>query len=171
MRVYSPMFEHYGVALVLSGHDEMFERSFIDDDGDGVGFHNIDVGVAADGLRGDYRVADENGELVAVEFNSYREWMAHVDEPELWVDDARGARQLVSGGKHYGHLQIDIIPGDADGPRAIITTTPVHLFPVLDSDYALLGVERRVYADVQTIKIDQEGRPLPRTKSSPPGCT
>ena len=171
MRVYSPMFEHYGVVLVLSGHDEMFERSFIDNDGDGVGFHNIDVGVAADGLRGDYRVADEHGELVAVEFNSYREWMAHADEPELWVDDARGTRQLVNGGKHYGHLQIDITPGDADGPHAMITTTPVHLFPVLDSDYALLRVERRVYADVQTITIDQEGRPLPRTQSSPPGCT
>ncbi|WP_290343150.1 metallophosphoesterase family protein [Corynebacterium auris] len=33
VRVYSPLFERYGVAAVISGHDEMFERSFIDDDG------------------------------------------------------------------------------------------------------------------------------------------
>lgn len=60
MRVYTPLFEKYGVATVISGHDEMFERSFVDSDGDGVGFRSYDVGVASDGLRGEqyYRTAD-----------------------------------------------------------------------------------------------------------------
>ena len=34
MRAYSPMFEKYGVAAVIAGHDEMFERSFVDEDGE-----------------------------------------------------------------------------------------------------------------------------------------
>jgi hypothetical protein len=36
MRAYHALFERYGVVAVLSGHSEMFERSFVDEDGDGV---------------------------------------------------------------------------------------------------------------------------------------
>ncbi|WP_240759028.1 purple acid phosphatase family protein, partial [Phytoactinopolyspora endophytica] len=55
MRQYHSLFEQYGVAAVLSGHSEMFERSFVDSDDDGVGVHYYDVGVAGDGLRGERR--------------------------------------------------------------------------------------------------------------------
>lgn len=163
MRIYTPMFEKYGVAAVISGHDEMFERSWIDSDGDGVGFHNFDVGVAADGLRGDYRVTDEDGNVVPIEFNTYREWMAQSDEPEMWVDDENGVRQLKDGGKHYGHLEMDFEPVLCDGDiTAKLTTSPVYLFPVLDSNYDLVKVERRVYDDVQEIYFKSDGTPAPR---------
>lgn len=158
MRVYTPLFEKYGVAAVISGHDEMFERSWVDLDGDGKGFHNFDVGVAADGLRGDY-IKDGK----PVDFNSHREWMAQADEPEMWIDDENGVRQLKDGGKHYGHLQMDFEPLTcSNGVVAKLTTTPVYLFPVLDSNYELQRVERRVYNDVQEIFIDASGAPTTR---------
>lgn len=163
MRVYTPLFEKYGVATVISGHDEMFERSFIDEDGDGVGFHNFDVGVAADGLRGDYVTKNEDGTYSPVDFNTYREWMAQSFEPELWVDDENGVRQLKDGGKHYGHLQMDLEPLKcANDVAAKLTTTPVYLFPVLDSNYDLVRVERRVYNDVQEILLKKDGTPAAR---------
>ncbi|WIM68733.1 metallophosphoesterase [Corynebacterium breve] len=162
MRVYTPMFEKYGVAAVISGHDEMFERSWVDMDGDGVGFHSFDVGVAADGLRGDYR-QEVDGEVTPVNFNTYSEWMAQADEPENW-QDVDGVRQLIDGGKHYGHLQMDLEPVEcADGGTgAKLTTTPVYAFPVLDSDYNLVEVERREYNDVQSIFFNADGTPAPR---------
>lgn len=165
LRVYTPMFEKYGVTAVISGHDEMFERSWVDENSDGTGFHNFDVGVAADGLRGDYMV--KKGETYEpADFNTYREWMAQSDSPELWVDDANGVRQLKDGGKHYGHLQMDFEQVKCANPdvAAKLTTTPVYLFPVLDSNYELVRVERRVYNDVQEIYLDAKGKPLPRGK-------
>ena len=169
MRVYTPLFEKYGVATVISGHDEMFERSFIDDNGDGVGFHNFDVGVAADGLRGDYRVKNEDGTYSPINFNTYREWMAQADEPEMWVDDENGVRQLKDGGKHYGHLQMDLEPLKCSNDIAAkLTTSPVYLFPVLDSDYELVKVERRVYNDVQEILLTKDGTPAKRDAECDP---
>src|SRR5690606_15068883 len=55
MRVINPMLEEYGVVAVFSGHDELFERSFVDEDNDGKGIMYYDVGVAGDGLRGEKR--------------------------------------------------------------------------------------------------------------------
>lgn len=166
MRVYTPLFEKYGVAAVISGHDEMFERSFIDEDGNGIGFHNFDVGIAADGLRGDYATKNEDGTYSPVDFNTYREWMAQSDEPEMWVDDENGVRQLKDGGKHYGHLQMDLEPLKcANDVAAKLTTTPVYLFPVLDSNYDLVRVERRVYNDVQEILLKKDGTPAARGTS------
>src|SRR5690625_7538589 len=52
MRAYTPMLEEYGVAAVISGHDEMFERSWVDEDGDGVVSYGYDVGVATAGVGG-----------------------------------------------------------------------------------------------------------------------
>lgn len=160
MRIYTPLFEKYGVATVITGHDEMFERSWVDEDGDGIGFHNFDVGVAADGLRGDYRLG-KGEEVTPVEFNTHSEWMAQVHEPENWqlVD---GTLQLIDGGKHYGHLQMDLEPVRCEGLSAKLVTTPVYAFPVLDKDYNLVNVERRVYNDVQTIYLTKEGTPAPR---------
>lgn len=173
MRVYSPLFEKYGVAAVMSGHDEMFERSWVDDDADGVGFHSFDVGVAADGLRGEYMVSRPDGTRVPARFNTYNEWMAQRDSAENWalID---GNPVLIDGGKHYGHLQVDFERLTCtNGAVAVVKTTPVYLFPVMDSQYNITSVERRVYDDVQTIYIGKDGKPLPRVTAmdSAPECT
>lgn len=157
MRAYTPMFEKHGVAAVISGHDEMFERSWVDEDGDGRGFHSYDVGVAADGLRGEKLVKNAEGEYEPLRFNSHSEWSAPADQPETWAEDENGVPQLVSGGLHYGHLQIDVA-NTAKG--AELTLTPVHIFPQLDSEYQLEKTERRVYDDVVTFSVDADGVPL-----------
>ena len=155
MRVYTPMFERYGVAAVISGHDEMFERSFVDEDGDGVGFMSYDVGVASDGLRGEQYERDANGAYRPIRFNTRSQWSASADAPETWATDANGVPQLIDGGLHYGHLQMDLRKTDTG---AELTLTPVHVFPVLDSEYALVRTERRVYDDVTTLHFDKKGR-------------
>ncbi len=157
MRRYHPMFEAYGVAAVLSGHSEMFERSFVDEDGDGVGVHYYDVGVAGDGLRGGKRDGNSlNDPLLS--YNPYSAWTADQSEPERWelVD---GVPQLVAGGKHYGHLEVNVTRIDRRGVMAVVTFTPVHVFPVLDRDYQLLRTERREYGDRVVLTIGSDGRP------------
>jgi hypothetical protein len=153
------MFEKYGVSAVISGHDEMFERSWVDEDGDGKGFHSYDVGVAADGLRGEQLIKNADGEYVPHRFNTHSEWSASANEPETWAKDADGVVQLQDGGLHYGHLQIDV---KRTGQTAELVMTPVYLFPILDKDYNLVETERRVYNDVVTIKLDKNGEPLAR---------
>ncbi len=162
MRAYTPMFEEYGVATVLSGHDEMFERSWVDSDGDGVGFHSYDVGVAADGLRGEQLVKQEDGTYAPLRFNTRSEWMAATDEPEMWVEDERGRPQLQDGGLHYGHLQIDLTNTTCGAQMQL---TPVYLFPVMDEEYDVSGTERRVYDDVVTVGLDDDGTVLPQSCS------
>ncbi|MGM7666462.1 S-layer homology domain-containing protein [Microbacterium sp. A93] len=157
MRAYTPMFEDYGVSAVISGHDEMFERSWVDADGDGQGFHSFDVGVAADGLRGEQLAQNEDGVYEPLRFNSSSEWTAAADEPETWVE-RDGVLQLEDGGLHYGHLQIDL-KHVAEGTE--VTLTPVYVFPELDSEYNLVGTERRVYDDVVTFTTDRDGADAP----------
>jgi hypothetical protein len=158
MRAYTPMFEQYGVATVISGHDEMFERSWVDTDDDGVGFHVYDVGVAADGLRGEQlEDGDDDGTWEPIRFNTHSEWMAATDEPELWTLDENGRPQLQDGGLHYGHLQIDLTNTRCG---AELTMTPVYLFPVMNTEYDVLSTERRVYDDVVTVGLDDDGNPL-----------
>ena len=157
MRVYSPLFEKYGVATVISGHDEMFERSWVDLDGDGIGFHSYDVGVAADGLRGEKMIKDENGNLVPQDYNTYTEWSATQDEPEFWATNKKGVKHLIDGGLHYGHLQMDF---EKTSYGTELTLTPVYIFPILDDNYDLVRTERRVYNDVQKIYFDEIGNVL-----------
>lgn len=157
MRVYTPMFEKYGVAVVISGHDEMFERSWVDLDGDGNGFHVYDVGVAADGLRGEKMMKDPSGKLVPQKFNTYSQWSATRNEPEFWATNENGVKHLIDGGLHYGHLQMDFVKTSSG---AKLTLTPVYIFPILDDEYNLVHTERRVYNDVQTIYFDQMGQVL-----------
>jgi hypothetical protein len=162
MRQYHPMFEKYGVTAVLSGHSEMFERSFVDEDGDGKGVQYYDVGVSGDGLRGEKRNGNLNDGLL--NYNGNSQWSADQSEPERWelVD---GVPQLVEGGKHYGHLEINIqrlAAGPAQGkggaPAAKITFTPVHIFPILDSSYELKTTERRTYSDEVVLFLDEAGK-------------
>lgn len=127
MRVYSPLFEKYGVRLVISGHDEMLEHSIVN------GVHYWDAGIGGDGLRA------PTSDL----YNDYREWLAHYDAPEAW-----SGAQLLSGGKHYGHLEIDITPAAADALE--LALTPVMNFPLMDAAGTLTGAyERREYTAPQ----------------------
>ena len=157
MRAYTPMLEEYGVAAVISGHDEMFERSWVDENGDGQGFHVYDVGVAADGLRGEQLTRNADGDLVPVGFNSHSQWSASADEPETWRMDENGNPQLVDGGLHYGHLQLDL---QNTRHGAELTLSPVYVFPVLDENYQLVRTERRVYDDVVQVRLGRDGAPV-----------
>ncbi|MDO5500884.1 MAG: metallophosphoesterase, partial [Propionibacteriaceae bacterium] len=166
MRVYTPLFEKFGVAAVISGHDEMFERSFVDENGDGIGFQSYDVGVAADGLRGEQLARGADGVYRPIKYNTFTEWSASVDEPEMWRLDANGNPRLVDGGLHYGHLQMDIKRTKCGAEMML---SPVYLFPLLDDDYNVTGTERRVYDDVTTVHLDQQGKPLAGPADCKPG--
>ncbi|ERN42858.1 hypothetical protein KR51_00003830 [Rubidibacter lacunae KORDI 51-2] len=152
LRQYHPLFEEYSVAAVFSGHSEMFERSFVDEDNDGVGVHYYDVGVAGDGMRGERTDADGN----LLKYNPFSQWTADQGELELW-QEVDGVPQLVSGGKHYGHLEVNVerLNGEAGGAQ--VTLTPVYSFPILDSNYELVDTERRVYGDEISLKVDDRG--------------
>ncbi len=152
MRQYHKLFEEYGVIAVFSGHSEMFERSFVDENGDGIGVQYYDVGIAGDGLRGG--VQDDNGN--PLNYNLFSQWTADQDEPELW-QEIDGILQLLEGGKHYGHLEVNV-ENLADQGLSRIAFTPVYNFPLLDSDYRLLGTERRVYGDEVTLLVGRDGR-------------
>ncbi|MBB4909185.1 metallophosphoesterase family protein [Actinophytocola algeriensis] len=156
MRVYHSLFERYGVAAVISGHSEMFERSFVDENGDGTGVHYYDVGVSGDGLRGVRKESASPGSP-PLRYNPYSQWTADQSEPEQW-QDTDGVPRLTGGGKHYGHLEIDVDRGRGD--RARITLTPVHVFPVLDRNLAVTRTERRTYHDQTVIDLDRTGRPI-----------
>jgi 3',5'-cyclic AMP phosphodiesterase CpdA len=152
MRVLHPLFEDFGVIAVLSGHDELFERSFVDVDNDGKGVLYYDVGVAGDGMRGEKRNWIRNP-IELLNYNPYKKWTADQDEPEQW-DTSGAAPMLIDGGKHYGHLEVNIEKTVEDGDiYANIQFTPVYSFPVLDSNYDLVRVERRVYGDEVSLKI------------------
>jgi len=151
LRQYHPLFEAYEVAAVFSGHSEMFERSFVDEDGDGIGVHYYDVGVAGDGMRGERQT--EDGELLS--YNPFSQWTADQSEPELW-EEVDGVLQNVAGGKHYGHLEVNL-EQTGEGSAADITLTPVYSFPTLDSEYNLVETERQVYGDEITIQTNADG--------------
>jgi hypothetical protein len=87
-----------------------------------------------DGLRGSSAGSD----------NPARQFLAHDDAPEVWENG-----HLISGGKHYGHLEVNIGP-DASG-HWTVTVEPVHIFPVTDPAGTITDWERRIYNDVVTI--------------------
>lgn len=156
MRQYHPLFEEYGVAAVFSGHSEMFERSFVDENGDGIGVYYYDVGVAGDGMRG--QRTDDDGELL--NYNQFSQWTADQDEPELWAE-IDGVTQITAGGKHYGHLEVNLQRLEGADGGARITFTPVYSFPILDSNYELIDTERRVYGDEITLVANAAGEIAP----------
>ncbi|MCX7428101.1 MAG: metallophosphoesterase [Planctomycetia bacterium] len=130
MRTLLPLFEEYGVDAVFCGHDEMVEHSVVN----GIDF--FDTGSAGDGLRGPS----------AGITNPNQVFLAHVDAPEVW----NGA-QLVSGGKHYSHLEVNVTEGDHGEFEA--TIEPVYIFPLMNASGVMYGYERRVYDDV-TVLVD-----------------
>ena len=129
LRVLTPLLALYDVAAVFSGHDEMVEHSIVD------GIHFYDVGATGDGLRG------PQSDLT----NPFQAFLAHTDAPEMWAGDV-----LLAGGKHYGHLEIDVTLAASGGWD--VSITPAYAFPLLSptNPGEILGWERRTYDDVVT---------------------
>lgn len=140
VRSLTPLFMRYGVHAVIAGHDEMWERSSLQgtqilDDGSGLAhtLHVIDVGIGGDGLRGPQEGLG----------NPHQQFLVHDDAEEIWQGET-----LVAGGKHYGHLEIDVLPAAGGGWQAVLK--PVHVFPLMQGA-DLQAVERRLYDDVVTL--------------------
>jgi len=137
LRVLTPLFMRYGVDVVLTGHDEMYEHSLVPGQEILPGgksrehaLHVYDVGVGGDGLR---------GPISGLE-NPYRVFLAHQDAPE--IRDDQGV--LVDGGKHYGHLEVNVTASDSGAWEARLDM--VYLFPVAGED-GQYRFERRLYND------------------------
>lgn len=164
LRVLHDLFARHGVVAVFCGHDEMYERSIVD------GVHYYDVGIGGDGLRAPVVLGD-----AAREWNPYQVFLPDRDEPERW-EGSPGSSRLLGGGRHYGHLVVEVAPltgetgapqgtgavrglGDAAGSGAARSgersapgwrceLVPVYVLPRLDEDGAWTGgFERREYAD------------------------
>ena len=138
----TPLFLHYGVDAVFSGHDEMYEHSAVagvevSPDGqkrDHI-IHFYDVGIGGDGLRGPVKNV----------LNPHQVFLAHSDAPEIYT--AEGV--LHDGGKHYGHLEVNIEKNSAGQWQAQLD--PVYIFPKMDAGGQVLGFERRLYDDSLTL--------------------
>jgi len=142
LQTLTPLFLRYGVDVLLSGHDEMYERSVVPGkqvlaDGTRVdhALQVYDVGVGGDGLR-----APVEGAI-----NPYRVFLAHENAPE--IRDAEGV--LIDGGKHYGHLEINVEPLGDDRWQARLDM--VYVFPVTDESGEVTAFERRLYDDSVTL--------------------
>lgn len=146
MRVLVPLLLRYGVDVVISGHDEMLERSLVagmETLPDGTtrphSIHFYDVGIGGDGLRGPSVGFD----------NPHRQFLAHDDLPEVWK-----GRQLLSGGKHYGHLEVNVAPNAQGVWQAELI--PVQVFPLMDESGRVTGWERRELSDRVTLTAKPE---------------
>ncbi len=144
LRALTPLFLRYGVDVVLSGHDEMYEHSLVPGQEILPGgrsrehaLHVYDVGIGGDGLR---------GPIPGLE-NPYRVFLAHEDAPE--IRDGQGV--LVDGGKHYGHLEVNVTAPDNGAWQARLDM--VYLFPVAGED-GQYRFERRLYND-STLLVSQ----------------
>jgi hypothetical protein len=137
MRVYTPSFQQYGVTAVLCGHNETLERSKVGD------LLVYDNGAAGDGIDPPEDEMDPRCK------NPWQQWVASNDEPELWK-----GKQLLKGGRHYGHLEIDLYRAD-NGWDVILT--PVHNFPVTNEAGVVTSIERREYNDVVRVHVNPDG--------------
>lgn len=145
MRIYHELFKQYGVTAVLSGHDELLEYVNID------GVSYWDVGFAGDGLRGpgyppttDYVPFD----LLPADAQASH-WSAHGDAPEVWDGD-----RLISGGKHYGFLEVEVRPSGDYNYEVIMT--PRYVFPEMDETGTATGsFEHRQYNKVVKILVER----------------
>lgn len=156
LRQYQGLFEAHGVAAVFSGHSELFERSFVDQDQNGIGVSYYDVGVAGDGLRGEKRTGP-GFDAPLLNYNPYKRWSADQSEAETW-QIINNLPQLTSGGKHYGHLEVNVEPfHKIDGIIGKILFTAAYSFPVLDDTYNLIRAERRTYRDEVLMLVTDQG--------------
>ena len=88
--------------------------------------------MGGDGLRGCNRTGRPN---------PYEVFRAHVDAPEVY--DSTGT--LVSGGKHYGHMDVNVTT-NADGLWTA-TLTPTYVFVSSNTITGKLTFDRRTYPD------------------------
>jgi len=134
LRALAGLLRDHGVRAVFSGHDQMYERSVID------GVHWYTVGIGGGGLAEPHPAA----------VNESKAFLPHADAPERWQRDV-----LESGGRHYGHVEVDVVRRDG-GAGFLVTITPVHVFPVLSADQPgeVIDWERRVYDDVVTFEVE-----------------
>lgn len=145
VRALTPLFMKYGVDAVLAGHDEIWERSEItgvesspDSSKHAHTIYFYDVGIGGDGLRGPEEGLD----------NPFQKFLAHKNSPEVWQNGV-----LVAGGKHYGHLEVDVKRMSDGKWQAVLK--PVYVFPLFNiSDTTYVGYERRLYNDVVTLTSD-----------------
>lgn len=135
-RVLSPLFEKYGVDAVFCGHDETYEHSVVN------GVHYYDIGIGGDGLRGPYSGRDGSTKLPST--NPFQVFLAHLNAPEVWQGN-----KLISGGKHYGHLEVNVT---SDNGTWQVELTPVYVFPVMNETGKVVDWERRIYDDVEVLR-------------------
>jgi hypothetical protein len=138
LQALTPLFLSYGVDAVFNGHDEMYEHSVVGGveviPGGQQRSHEVnfyDIGIAGDGLRGPVK-----GVL-----NPHRSFLAHTDAVEKYSPDG----VLLEGGKHYGHLEVNVEKTLAGTWQA--TLDAVYIFPMMDVDGHVLDYERRIYDD------------------------
>ena len=140
-----PLLMRYGVTAWICGHDEIMERSEVR--GRRVGRdgrerdHRLlvyDVGFSGDGLRGRARTSAPNP------FEAFR---VHTDCPEVWKDGF-----LVDGGKHYGHLEVNVSTNAQGRWEAVFT--PAYVFVTTNAAGEAVGFDRRVYPDV--VRVEEE---------------
>ena len=110
----------------------MYEHSIVN------GIHFYDIGIGGDGLRKPISGKDGSSGLPGT--NPHQVFLAHLNAPEVW-----NGKQLVSGGKHYGHLEVNISQESNGTWKAELT--PVCVFPLMDAAGAVTGWERRSYDD------------------------
>lgn len=146
LRALVPLLKEHGVRAVFSGHDDVYEHSIVD------GVHFYVVGNGGDGLP-----MPEDG-LV----NERQIFLAHDHAAEHWKGNV-----LEEGGKHYGHVEVDVRRRDG-GPGFAVTITPVHVFPILSPDTPgeIVTWERREYDDV--LSFDAGGPPPASPADAPP---
>jgi len=147
LRALTPLFQRYGVDAVFNGHDEVYEHSKVsgvEQQPDGLEVdhvvHFFVVGIGGDGLRGPNDAVD----------NPYYVFSADADAPES--RDANGILQ--DGGKHYGHLEVNV--EQDSGGHWYARIEPVYIFPVTRADGRIDGFERRIYDDTTILGIVNE---------------
>ncbi len=147
LQALTPLFLRYGVDAVFNGHDEMYEHSSVrgmetTTDGSQVqhSVHFFTVGIGGDGLRGsDPGVS-----------NPYSLFTANENSPEIYSD--KGVLQ--DGGKHYGHVLVDVSSNEDGHWQARIE--PVYVFPVMNAHGELEAFERRIYDDVLELEVGRD---------------
>lgn len=139
LQALTPLFLRYGVDAVFNGHDEMYEHSAVKGmevlaDGEQAAHtvHFFTVGIGGDGLRNPESGVENPASL----------FTAHANSPEIYDDEGI----LRDGGKHYGHVMVDVNK-DRNG-RWKARIEPVYIFPVMNAAGTPSAFERRTYDDV-----------------------
>jgi hypothetical protein len=150
MRIYHELMTRYKVVAVFSGHDELLETVTYE------GVQYWDVGFAGDGLRGPGYVPTNTYVPIDALPQEAQDthWSAHGDALEVWEGE-----RLVSGGKHYGFMEVDVTP-DADGSGYTVRMTPRYNFPVMNATGKATGEFRNLAYDKVVEVRTEDGKPV-----------